>query len=73
MYKKLNDNFENIKINKILNKKEIKKIQNILKDIYVSDNIYEYVADIIESTRNPKKYNLENISSYLSYGISPRG
>jgi len=56
MYKKLNDNFENIKINKVLNKKQIKEIQVVLKDIYVSDNIYEYVTDIIESTRNPDKH-----------------
>jgi len=73
MYKKLNDNFENIKINKVLNKKQIKEIQVVLKDIYVSDNIYEYVTDIIESTRNPDKHWLESISKYLSYWISPRG
>jgi len=56
MYKKLNDNFENIKINKVLNKKQIKEIQVVLKDVYVSDNIYEYVTDIIESTRNPDRH-----------------
>jgi len=52
MYKKLNSDFENIKINKILNKKEIKEIQNLLKEIHISDNIFEYVADIIDYTRN---------------------
>ena len=71
-YKKLNNDFENIKINKILNKKEIKEIQLLLNEIYVSDNIYEYVSDIIEATRNPEKYGLDNIWEYLSYGISPR-
>ncbi len=72
MYKRLNDDFENIKLNKVLNKKEINEIHSILKDIYVSDNIFEYVSDIIESSRNPDKYWLSNISKYLSYGISPR-
>ena len=69
MYKKLNDDFENIKINKILSKKQIKEIQKILSDIYVSDNIYEYVTDLIDSTRNKS---LEKVSKYISYGISPR-
>jgi len=69
MYKKLNSWFEDIKINKILNKKEIKEIQSILNDIYVSDNIYEYVADIIETTRN---WNIKWVSEYISYWISPR-
>jgi len=56
MYKKLNQGFDNIKINKILNKEDIINLQNVLDNIYVSDNIYEYVTDIIESTRNPDKY-----------------
>lgn len=72
MYKKLNDDFESIKINKVLNKKQIKEIQSVLKDIYVSDNIFEYVTNIVEATRNPLKYELNNISKYLSYWISPR-
>jgi len=72
MYKKLNNDYENIKVNKILNKKQIKEIQSLLSEIYVSDNIYEYVSDIIEATRAPEKYGLENIWEYLSYGISPR-
>jgi len=73
MYKKLNDNFEDISIKKVLNKKEINEIHSILKDIYVSDNIFEYVSDLIESSRNPDKYWLDNVSKYLNYGISPRG
>lgn len=65
MYKKVTQNFEDIKINKVLNKKEILEIQKLVKEIYVSDNIFEYVWDIIDSTRN-------NISKYLEYWISPR-
>ena len=73
MYKKVTGDFEDIKINKILNKKEIKEIQNLLKEIYVSENIFKYVWDIIDSTRNPENYwKLSQIKKYLSYGISPR-
>ena len=69
MYKKLNSNFEKIKINKILNKKDIKEISKILSEIYVSDNIYDYVANIIEETRNSKN---PKIKQFISYWISPR-
>jgi len=65
MYKKINSNFDEIKINKILDKKGIKEIQDILKEIYVSDNIFEYVGNIIDATRN-------KISKYLEYWVSPR-
>jgi len=64
MYKKLNNNFEKIKINKILNKKDIKEISKILSEIYVSDNIYDYVANIIEETRNSKNPKIKQFISY---------
>jgi len=69
MYKKLNNDFEKIKINKILNKKDIKEISKILSEIYVSDNIYDYVANIIEETRNSTN---TKIKQFISYWISPR-
>ena len=72
MYKKLNSNFDDIKINKVLHKKEILEIQKVLEEIYVSNNIYEYVSDIIESTRNPENYWLWEIKKYLTYWVSPR-
>jgi MoxR-like ATPase len=73
MYKKHNVWFDDIKIDKILSKKDIKDIWKLLDEIYVSDNIYKYVADIIDSTRNPENYwNLSQIKKYLSYWISPR-
>ncbi|MDP2090344.1 MAG: AAA family ATPase [Candidatus Gracilibacteria bacterium] len=73
MYKKLNNNFDDIKLNRVLNKKEILEMQKLLEEIHVSDNIYEYVSDLIEATRNPNNYGLSELSKYLSYGISPRG
>lgn len=69
MYKKLNNDFEKIKIDKILNKKDIKEISKILSEIYVSDNIYDYVANIIEETRNSTN---TKIKQFISYWISPR-
>lgn len=72
IYKKRNYWFDDIKINKVLSKKEINEIIDTLNEIYISDNIFEYVTNIIDSTRNPWKYWLENVKKYLSYGISPR-
>lgn len=72
MYKKINEAFEKIKINKVFTKKNISETQKILNNIYVSDNIYKYVSDIIESTRNPEEYELEYLKPYLTYWVSPR-
>ena len=69
MYKKVTWDFEDIKINKILNKKEIKEIQSLVKEIHVSESIFEYVWDIIDATRNKK---ITSIVKYLEYWVSPR-
>ena len=71
MYKNINNNSD-IKIEKILNKKDISKIQQIVDKIYVSDNIYEYTTNIIDASRYPEKYNMHDIKKYINYWISPR-
>lgn len=72
MYKKLNSDYENIKINKILDKSEVLKITWIVDKIHVSDAIFDYVSDIVDATRNPEKYWLNEIWEFLTYWISPR-
>lgn len=72
MYKKLNANFDDIVINKIFDRKDIFEIQETVAKIYVSDNIYDYVTDIIDASRNPEKYWLSEIKKYISYWVSPR-
>jgi MoxR-like ATPase len=72
IYKRLNQDYENIKIEKVLNKEDILNIQELLKKIHVSDAIYDYVTKIIDATRHPKNYELDKIKNYIVYGVSPR-
>lgn len=65
-------NSNDIKLEKILNREEIFEIQKLVKNIFISDSIYEYVTNIIDASRNPDKYNLNEISKYIKYGLSPR-
>ncbi len=64
---------EEEKINTILKKEELYEIQSLVKQVYVSENILDYINNIIFSSRYPEKYNLHNISKYINYGFSPRG
>lgn len=60
-----------IKTNQIISLKEIKEIQDFNKEIYADEKIKEYVAEIIDATRHPEKYNLD-INGHIEYGASPR-
>lgn len=63
---------EETKTKKVISKKELLWLQDLVKEVYVSDNIIDYVSDIIHATRLPEEYWLENLSKYLKYWVSPR-
>lgn len=62
----LNSDLSQIK--KVLWKNDILKIQSLIGEIFVDQNIYEYIKDIVIYTRD-----LNNeVWKYLFYGASPR-
>ena len=69
MYKRQQEILPTVK--KVIDKKEIEKIQNFAKKIYADEKIEEYVASIVDSTRNPKEYGL-TLDGVIEYGASPR-
>ena len=60
-----------IKINPILQSKEILEMQKFNAEIYADNVILKYVASIIDATRNPDKYNLD-LNNIIEFGASPR-
>ena len=44
--------------NKVVDKNSIKK-QELVKEIYMDEKIEKYLLDIVNCTRNPKKFGLE--------------
>jgi hypothetical protein len=39
-----------------LSKSDIFQLQDLVKNIFVSDAIFDYVSRIVDATRNPEKY-----------------
>jgi MoxR-like ATPase len=58
--------------NKIISKADIIKAKKIVESIYFDEKVKEYVLDIVSATRNPKEYNLTELSQLINYGASPR-
>ena len=61
-----------IKLSKVISAKKIVEMQEFNQKIYADKKIKEYVADIVDATRNPEKYNLNTVNGYIEYGVSPR-
>jgi MoxR-like ATPase len=53
-------------MDKVLTKKDIFEIQDLVNEILISDSIFEYVMNLVEATRFPEKYGLD-LKKYISY------
>ena len=58
--------------NNVVSTADIIKARSALHEIYMDEKIERYILDIVFATRNPKQYNLSNLTQLISYGASPR-
>ena len=66
----LND-FESFGVESIFEQDEILESQQIVKQINVGDKMEKYMVRLVDASRNPEKYGVEN-HEYVDYGASPR-
>ena len=62
---------ENLSVKKIISLRELIEIQEFIPKIYCDEIIIDYVATIVDATRNPDNYDLD-IKDFIEYGASPR-
>jgi MoxR-like ATPase len=58
-------------IEKVLNPQIIIEIQECVKRIQISEEVKEYIVDIVDATRYPSNYGIEE-GKYMQWGASPR-
>jgi MoxR-like ATPase len=63
---------KNITTKKILDAQTIITAAQIVKQVHVNDDIINYIANIVQATRDPIRFNIPKIASLISYGVSPR-
>lgn len=63
-------NFETI--NSVVSKEDLDAIKEHVKSIHIDKEVEEYMIELINATRNPKEYGLDDIEEMLHFGASPR-
>ncbi len=58
-------------VQKVINIQEILDMQEVVKHISMSDEIQRYIVHLVDATRHPDKYGIEE-GKYLQWGASPR-
>ncbi|QOY55383.1 MoxR family ATPase [Candidatus Sulfurimonas marisnigri] len=63
-------NFESIKA--VVTNDDLLEIKEAIKNIHVDEEVEEYMIELVNATRNPTLYGLEDIKDYIQFGASPR-
>jgi len=58
-------------LKEVIGPQDIERIQNIVKQIKITEKVKDYILNIVEATRVPEKYGLE-YHKFVDYGGSPR-
>ena len=59
-------------VSEVLSSSEILKIQNLIRQIPVADNVVEYAVKLVAKTRPDSDFAPEDVKKYLSWGAGPR-
>ena len=57
----------------VVTTKDVEEARKVVRQIYVDDKIGRYVTSIVQATRYPERYGLDNLKAEIEFGSSPRG
>ena len=63
---------EKKEIRPLLKPEEILEAQRVVEKIYIDEKIERYIVDIVFATRFPADYTLNDLTTILAFGASPR-
>ena len=61
-----------IQVKPVVKSEDIIRARKVVDEVYMDEKIEKYIIDIVFATRNPRDYNLNELSSLIQYGGSPR-
>jgi MoxR-like ATPase len=59
-------------IEAVLNKEELNTLKQAVKEVHVDAEVEAYMIELVNATRFPQEYGLEEIAQYIQFGASPR-
>jgi MoxR-like ATPase len=63
-------NFE--EIGSVVDREDLEALKKEVKEIHVDAEVESYMIELVNATRNPQEYGLDEIAEYIQFGASPR-
>ena len=62
----------NLELQPIVKTEQILSARKIVNQIYIAENIQEYIVSLVFATREPSSYGLNDLDPLINFGASPR-
>ena len=59
-------------IQAVINEDELAEIKKEIKEIHVDAEVESYMIELVNATRNPSEYGLDELTNLIQFGASPR-
>ncbi len=59
-------------IHAVITSEDLVQIKKDIKDVHVDAEVEEYMIELVNATRYPQQYGLDDIKEYIQFGASPR-
>ncbi|MBE0514144.1 MoxR family ATPase [Sulfurimonas sp.] len=63
-------NFEAIE--SVITHEDLDELKTAVKNVHVDEQVEEYMIELVNATRNPHEYGLDEIKDFIQFGASPR-
>lgn len=60
------------KVKKVVSCEDVIRFRDLTREIYMAEPLENYIVDLVCATRSPDAYQLEDLSTLIEYGASPR-
>ena len=62
----------NLDLKAVVKTEQILSARKIVDQIHIAENIQKYIVSLVLATRNPSEYGLNDLTSLINFGASPR-
>ena len=59
-------------IEPVLSAEEILRMQQVVKMLYIDDQIKDYILKVVRATRQPEEFGMNDLRALIDFGASPR-
>jgi MoxR-like ATPase len=59
-------------VRQVVSPDEILQARKVFDDIYIDENLQDYIINLVRATRDPEAYQISSLKGMIQYGASPR-